>query len=48
MQQNRGAPGTPQSFKKRTSKNPKKKNKENEEGESRGRCDDEENLTDID
>ena len=48
MQQNRGAPGTRQSFKKRTSKKSKeKKNKEDEEGETGSRCNDEENLTDI-
>ena len=47
MQQNRGALGLRQSFKKSTSKNPKKKNKEDEEGETGGRCDYEENLTDI-
>ena len=47
MYQNRGAPGPRQSFKKRTSKNPKKKNKEDEEGETGSRYDYEKNLTDI-
>ena len=47
MYQNRGAPGPRQSFKKRTSKNPQKKNTEDEEDETGSRCDYEENLTDI-
>ena len=45
--QNRGAPCTRQSFKKSTSKNPKKKNKEDEESETESCCDDKQNLTDI-
>ena len=47
MQQNSGAPDTRQSFKKRTSKNPKKKNKDDEEREIESPCGDVENLTDI-
>ena len=47
MLQNRGAPGTYQSFKKCTSKNPKKKPKKDKEGETGSRLDHEENLTDI-
>ena len=42
-----GAPGTRQSFKKRTSKNPKKKKKEDQEGKTGSRCNIEENLADI-
>ena len=47
MQQIRGAPVLRQSFKKRSSKDPEKKNKEDEKGETGGRCGYEENLTDI-
>ena len=53
MQQNRGSPGSCQRFKKRISKNPKKKinnknrEEEDEEGKTGSRRDDEENLTDI-
>ena len=52
MQRNRGA-ASRQSFKKRTSKNPKEEKtnnrnrEEDEEGETESRCDNEENLTDI-
>ena len=52
MQQSRGAPGSRQNFKKRTSKNLKKKNdrsreEEDKEGENGSCCDNEENLTGI-
>ena len=47
MYQNRDAPGPRQSFKKRTGKNPKKKNTEDEEAETGSRCNYEENLTDT-
>ena len=47
MQQNRAAPGTRQSFQKRTSKNPTKKPKKEKEGETGSRLNHEENLTDI-
>ena len=52
MQQNRGAPGSRQNFKKRSSKNLKKKNdrsreEEDKEGENGSCCDNEENLTGI-
>ena len=47
MQQNRAAPGTCQSFKKSSSKNPKKKPKKDKEGETGSRLNNEENLTDI-
>ena len=54
MQRNRGALASRQSFKKSTSKNPKKKKtndrareEEDEEGESGSRCGNKEDLTDI-
>ena len=48
MQQNRGAPCTRQSFKKRsTNKNPKKKSEDDEKSEAGSCCEDEQNLTDI-